>query len=294
MELTNRLVVFRWVKRIAVWLLEMLVGTYLLGIVSFILLSVNPLNVLRGAFGGAATIGEFLFFTGYYLTMAFAGLFHRDNGKWHYPTVAGMLFLAHVSLVWMTKGGTFAPITLLLSGSSIVFLCAFAGSWLLSRWLAVSATPVESMRFLKKDRAVSRVKRFVLWFLEMLVGTYLVGIVFVLLLGADAFSAVRGGWFGATWVGVFLFYHGYYLTMAFAGLFYRSDGNVHYPIVAAMLFLVHTNLVYLNLGGNPAPVSCLISGSSLVFLCALLGNRLLKKWLGTPESWAGAPRLAPT
>lgn len=89
---------------------------------------------------------------------------------------------------------------------------------------------------------------------------------------------------------VVLFLHGYYLTRVLAGVVVRGRRSWAYPALAALLFLIHTHVVFVRLGpdmsalGKAEELPFLAGGVCIVFACALAGNWLLPKWTHTSRN----------
>jgi hypothetical protein len=83
---------------------------------------------------------------------------------------------------------------------------------------------------------------------------------------------------------VVLFLHGYYLTRILAGSFVRGRRSWVYPSLAALLFAIHTHVVFVRLGsdmsllGKANEFPFLVGGAYIVSGCAFAGNWLLVKW----------------
>lgn len=131
-------------------------------------------------------------------------------------------------------------------------------------------------------------KRLVVWLLEAITAALLLGALFGALSSPDLsnfFSILPGVWALALGISAVLFLHGYYLTMALAGVFWRSRKLWLYPPIAATLFLVHTHIIFFRLHsdlsslGRATELPFLVGGACIVFACALGGNWILQKWV---------------
>jgi hypothetical protein len=83
---------------------------------------------------------------------------------------------------------------------------------------------------------------------------------------------------------VVLFLHGYYLTRCLAGLGLRSLSPWFYAAIAAALFVAHMHFAIARSKSDLTPFAqstelpFLAVGACVVFACAFVGDRLLRKW----------------
>src|SRR5262245_35826461 len=98
----------RSLKRIIVWLIEVLVEALLLGCLLGALVS-SETGLLYGIVGSVLAVPVVLFLNGYYLTRALAGVAWRSRSRWVYPLLAAAVFLVHVSFVVTHSKGDFTP-----------------------------------------------------------------------------------------------------------------------------------------------------------------------------------------
>lgn len=89
-----------------------------------------------------------------------------------------------------------------------------------------------------------------------------------------------------------LFLHGYYLTRTVASIALRLQARWLYPVLTAALFVAHMYFALARSKSDLTPFAhekelpFLAFGAGIVFACALLGDRLLRKWLAPPFSGA--------
>jgi hypothetical protein len=130
-------------------------------------------------------------------------------------------------------------------------------------------------------------KRLVVWFLEALTATFLLGVLFGALSSPDLstfVSLLPGVWALAFGVGAVLFLHGYYVTTALLGVFWRSRKSWLYPSIAAALLVIHTRIVFFRLtpdlssSGRAAELPFLVGGACIVFASTFVGSYFLQKW----------------
>ena len=94
----------------------------------------------NGVIGSVLAVPVLLFFNGYYLTRALAGVAWRSGNQWLYPLLAAAIFVGHVYFAVKNSTGSFTPLAratvvpFLTGGACIVFTCALAGNWLFRKW----------------------------------------------------------------------------------------------------------------------------------------------------------------
>ena len=127
-------------KRLAVWLLETLCETLLLGLFLTVFFGFD-----QHAFGKDLLIYAsgvvFLFFTtGYLLTTAILRAVWRSQRLWLYPIISTVLFFIHSQIFFVDSGGSTPSEKLWIraAGACIVFACTFAGPFALQMWLPTS------------------------------------------------------------------------------------------------------------------------------------------------------------
>jgi len=143
-------------KRLVVWLLEVLVEALLLGCLLGALV-LDKASLLQGVIASMLAVPVFLFLQGYYVTRAFfAVVFFADVWRskvpWLYPMVAGAAFVAHVFSLFgqlhpdLSAEGRSTELPFLAGGACIVFACAFGGGWLLRMWAKTGGSGQEAVR----------------------------------------------------------------------------------------------------------------------------------------------------
>lgn len=126
-------------KRLVVWLLEILVEGFLLGVLLGALTLPNFISLLPGVWALGLMVGVVLFFNGYYVTKALFGLIWRGQKSWLYPGIAATLFVIHMYIAYqrMKPDMSGLPRVILpfqIGGACIVFACTFLSGWFLRRW----------------------------------------------------------------------------------------------------------------------------------------------------------------
>ncbi|MBZ5538873.1 MAG: hypothetical protein LAO31_23245 [Acidobacteriia bacterium] len=127
-------------------------------------------------------------------------------------------------------------------------------------------------------------KRLFVLLPELAAEAFLLGVLLGGLLFPHLTRLISGVWALAFAVGVVLFLHGYYLTRAFIGLFWRGHKWL-YPAIAAALFVMHMHIAIARSKNDLTPFAqatefpFLAGGACIVFACAFLGDRFLRKWM---------------
>jgi len=135
----------RTLKRVLVWVLEVLAEALLLGTLLGVLLFPNIVHLIPGLWALGLAVGVVLFLHGYYLTRALVGVAWRSRRPWLYPAIAASLFVAHMHFAVIRLKPDMTPVArgteppFLAGGACIVFACAFAGNWLLRKWTHTSS-----------------------------------------------------------------------------------------------------------------------------------------------------------
>jgi hypothetical protein len=119
-------------KRLAVWLLQVLSEALLFGCLLGALVS-SQIGLLYGVIGSALAVPVVLFLHGYYLTRALAGLVWRSQKPWLYPAIAATLFVTHIHIAIVRSRSDLTPEA---RAMELPFLAGGASIVLLARWLA--------------------------------------------------------------------------------------------------------------------------------------------------------------
>jgi hypothetical protein len=134
------------IKRLLVWLIEMVSEILLLGILLTVLLGHDPGSFLKDLSIYSSGTALLFFSTGYFLTTLVVRGVLKRQALWIYPAIATGLFLIHFEIMNVSLGGAFAPpdrLRILVAGACIVLACTFAGTWFL-RKTATAAHPLRS------------------------------------------------------------------------------------------------------------------------------------------------------
>jgi hypothetical protein len=127
------------VKRIAIFLIELLVEAFLLGGLLGIMVS-HQIGQLNGMIGSIIAVPVILALHGYYILRILAVIARTSRLTWLYPSIATSVFIAHVWFVLLRSKADLSPIAqsmsapFLIGGACIVFACAFAGTIALRKW----------------------------------------------------------------------------------------------------------------------------------------------------------------
>jgi hypothetical protein len=146
-------------KRLAVWLIEALCEALLLSVllILYIRVSGGPDQHVSYSrqllFLFAAILTVFMFASGYLLTTAIFGVVSRSQRSWLYPTIAAVLYLAHLHIAFggARSGLSLAHwdlpqrLTLEAAGACVVFACTWVGTSLLRRWVTRTGVAVGGM-----------------------------------------------------------------------------------------------------------------------------------------------------
>jgi hypothetical protein len=131
------------------------------------------------------------------------------------------------------------------------------------------------------------IKRLLLLLIELLTEALFLGSVMGVLTAHSI--GVKNGLLGSLIaVPVILGLHGYYISRVAATVTWTSKAKFLYPITASLAFFAHVLFIVSTGRSDLSPqaralmIPFLISGTIIVFSCALIGNRIAKKWL-TPQ-----------
>lgn len=124
-------------KRLAVWLIEVVLEAMLLSVVLLCLSGYTRGTVLKDLTVGFIWITTMFFSTGYLFTTAIARAVWRGRRVWVYSAVALALFFVHFEILNHASGGIFnRPERLVIrtAGACIVLTCTLAGTLILRWW----------------------------------------------------------------------------------------------------------------------------------------------------------------
>ena len=139
----------RTLKRLLVWVLEVLAEAFLLGTLLGALLFPNFFNLISGVWALALAVAAVLVLHGYYLTRALFGVVWRSQIPWLYPAIAAALFVTHMHIAIVRSKRDLTPFAqatefpCLVGGACIVFAGAFAGNWALRKWTRTGSSGPE-------------------------------------------------------------------------------------------------------------------------------------------------------
>jgi hypothetical protein len=117
-------------KRLFVWFVEMSGEALLLGMLWAVLHNAGLL------FSISATVGVFMFGSGYLVTTAVLRALWGGPRLLLYSTVAVALFLTHLQIFFVATGGLTMSerLRLTVGGICAVFACTLVGGWFLRKW----------------------------------------------------------------------------------------------------------------------------------------------------------------
>jgi hypothetical protein len=122
----------RTLKRIALFLIELLVEALLLGSLMGLLVSSHT-GLQNGIIGSILSVPVMLVLHGYYLPRVLSVFVRSSAIKWHYPALACFVFIADAWFVFWQMGSSLSPfaeavkIPFLAGGACIVTVCASIG-----------------------------------------------------------------------------------------------------------------------------------------------------------------------
>jgi hypothetical protein len=131
-------------KRIAAWLLEILVEGLLFGFLLGALTLPDLIRLLPGVWALGLVVGVVLFLNGYYITKALFGFVWKGQRSLLYPATAAALFIIHMYIAYVRlkpdmSGLARVMLPFQIGGACIVFGCTFLSGCLLRKWRARSA-----------------------------------------------------------------------------------------------------------------------------------------------------------
>ncbi len=124
-------------------------------------------------------------------------------------------------------------------------------------------------------------RRLAIWFLETLLEALLLAVFFSIWLGCDFHECGHGIWLTFVWIGLMFFSTGYLLTTGIARAVWRGSTVKLYPVVGAVLFLFHFEILNYDVGGISnlkTRIALRIAGVCIVVACTYTGNLILRKW----------------
>ena len=124
-------------------------------------------------------------------------------------------------------------------------------------------------------------KRLVIWLFETVFEAFLLSVVLVCLLGDNQHKHTKDLSVSFVWIGTMFFSTGYLFTTAIARAVWRGGTVRFYPVVAAVLFLVHFEILNHSAGGIfdlRKRLVIRIAGVCIVFACTFVGTLLLRRW----------------
>jgi hypothetical protein len=136
-------------------------------------------------------------------------------------------------------------------------------------------------------------KRLVVWALESLAETFLLGCLFGTLLFPNFISMLPGGVLSSVFMIAFvLIFHGFYVATALSGLVWRSQKSWLNPAIATALFGILVHIAFVRSKSDLTPEARAIElpfqlgGACIVFACTFFGGWCLRKW--TKAAWKQA------
>ncbi len=132
-------------------------------------------------------------------------------------------------------------------------------------------------------------KRLTVWLLETLFAVFFIGLGCLLFAGYDKTRGIgRELLFSITWIGLFAFSTGYLFTTAVCRVIWRDLRPWSYPIIATVLFLIHSQVFFVSFrsSSEPQELSFQIPGGLTVFVCTYVGSYVLRRWVSADNKLA--------
>jgi hypothetical protein len=124
-------------------------------------------------------------------------------------------------------------------------------------------------------------KRLAVWFVEVALQAFLVGLLLILHFGHDEYSFTRGLLIYVDSTLVMFFLTGYLFTTAISRAVWRAKDFWSYSVVATVLFIFHFELLNVGIGGAFEPrdrIRIIVVGASAALLTTLVGTSVLRRW----------------
>ncbi len=134
-------------------------------------------------------------------------------------------------------------------------------------------------------------KRLTIWLHETLSAVFLIGVGLLLVVGYDKTRGIgRELLFSVRWIGLFAFSTGYLFTTAVCRVIWRDLRPWSYPIIATVLFLIHSQVFFVSFRSSSEPQELFfqIPGGLTVFACTYVGSYVLRTWVSARQQ-AGCP-----
>ena len=128
------------VKRVALFLLELLMEALLLGSLMGVLISSHT-GLQNGIIGSILSVPVILALHGYYISRVLSVIVRTRVTRWFYPLLACFVFICHAWYAFWQMKSSLSPFAesektpFLIGGACIVFVCAFIGTIALERWM---------------------------------------------------------------------------------------------------------------------------------------------------------------
>ncbi len=125
-------------------------------------------------------------------------------------------------------------------------------------------------------------KRLTVWLLETLSAVFFIGLGLLLFVGYDKTRGIgKELLFSVTAIGLFAFSTGYLFTTAVCRIIWRDLRPWSYPIIATVLFLIHSQVFFVSFHSSKEPqdLSFQIPGGLTVFACTYVGSYVLRTWV---------------
>ncbi len=131
------------VKRVALFLLELLIEALLLGGLMGVLISRHT-GLQNGVIGSILSVPIILALHGYYISRVLCVVARIPATRWFYPVFACFAFIGHAWYAFWQMRSSLSPFAesvktpFLIGGACIVFVLALVGTIALRRWAPTS------------------------------------------------------------------------------------------------------------------------------------------------------------
>ncbi len=137
-------------------------------------------------------------------------------------------------------------------------------------------------------------KRFAIWLFETSLGALLLGLALIGLFGYYQHAFGRSLGLYVSGIVLFSFTTGYLLTTVVARIVWKGQKLWSYSAIAAVLFLIHSEVFFVVSGGSTRLQKLLIQavGACVVFACTFLGSVILQKCVSKRNKLVGTAKAA--
>lgn len=123
-------------------------------------------------------------------------------------------------------------------------------------------------------------RRLAVWLLETSSEALLLALALIGLFGYDQHAFARSPAFYSSGIVLVSFTTGYLLSAAVARAAWKGQKLWSYPVIATVLFLIHSQIFFVISGGSTRSekLSIQTAGGCIVSACTLVGSFILRRW----------------